>query len=38
MAVPLVRYFSHPVGRRIVSAPNTPIDIAAAYPPHGRRR
>ncbi|MBL4633403.1 MAG: ubiquinol-cytochrome c reductase iron-sulfur subunit [Kofleriaceae bacterium] len=29
-AVPLVRYFLHPVGRRMVSTPSAPIDIAAA--------
>lgn len=28
-AVPLVRYFLFPVGRRLVSAPSTAIDIAA---------
>lgn len=30
MAVPLVRYVLHPVGRKIVSTPDAPIDIAAA--------
>lgn len=29
MAVPLVRYLLHPVGRKIVSTPTAPIDIAA---------
>lgn len=29
-AVPLIRYFLHPVGRRVVSSPDAPIDIAAA--------
>jgi Rieske Fe-S protein len=29
MAVPLVRYVLHPVGRRMVSTPDAPIDIAA---------
>lgn len=29
MAVPLVRYFLHPVGRKMVSTPDAPIDIAA---------
>ncbi len=30
MAVPMVRYFLYPVGRKIVSTPEAPIDIAAA--------
>lgn len=30
MAVPLVRYLLYPVGRKIVSTPDAPIDIAAA--------
>lgn len=29
-AIPLVRYFLHPVGKKVVSTPSTPIDIAAA--------
>ncbi len=29
-AIPLIRYFLHPVGRTIVSTPSAPIDIAAA--------
>ncbi len=28
-AIPLVRYFLHPVGRKMVSAPTAPIDIVA---------
>jgi Rieske Fe-S protein len=28
VGIPLIRYFLHPVGRKIVSAPDAPIDIA----------
>ena len=30
MAVPMVRYLFYPVGRKVVSTPDAPIDIAAA--------
>lgn len=30
MAVPIVRYFFYPVGKKMVSTPELPIDVAAA--------
>ncbi len=38
LTVPLVRYLLHPVGRKVVSAPDTPIDVCAlsAVPADGK--
>jgi menaquinol-cytochrome c reductase iron-sulfur subunit len=38
LSVPLVRYFLHPVGRKVLSTPDTPIDVCAlsAVPADGQ--